>query len=985
VVGLSDIPSPRLPRPGDPAALERGLERWRRRAAAPADAPAGALPVDPDALLHAVFGNSPYLSELLLAEPWIFDRLLRAGPDAVLADLLGELDALGPGNRSRLMAALRQSKRRFALLVALADLAGLWSLEEVTGALGRFADRAIQIALEQALAEVIQRGELAPGTGERRQDDAGVIVLGMGKLGAFELNYSSDVDLIVLFDPERLRYRGRESAMACAVRMTRTLVYLLEHHGRDGYVLRVDLRLRPHPPGHPLALAVEDAEQYYERHGQNWERAALIKARVVAGDADAGERFLRWLQPFLWRKHLDYPAIRDIHSIKRQINAYRGHGTIRVAGHDIKVGRGGIREIEFFAQTQQLILGGRVPEVRAPATCDALAALTEQRWIEPATTAELVQAYRFLRRVEHRLQMVADKQTHRLPERPEQLERFAAFMGHASADDFSTVVRHHLERVETHYAALFESSIDLGGGGALVFTGTDDDPETLATLREMGFARPESVAGRVRAWHHGHIRATRDARARELLTELMPRLLHALAEQADPDAAFTRFDEFARSLPAGVQLFSLFRANPRLLSLVADLMGAAPRLATHLSRHVALFEAMLAPDFFEPVPERPELAAELDRELARARDLQDALDATRRWAQGREFQIGLQVLLGLADGAGAASNLTDIANVVIEALLPRVEAWLAAQHGRIAGGSFVVLGLGKLGSRELTLGSDLDLIFVYDADEATRSDGPRPLAAATYYARLGQRLVSALTAQTPEGRLYDIDTRLRPSGNVGPVACSLTNFARYQREAAQTWEHQALTRARVVAGDPALGERVAAVIRDLLVQPRPADALAREVGAMRARIFREHGTTDCWQLKHAPGGLLEAEFLAQFLQLRFAPEHPWILTTSATLTFERAAAIGAFSLEESASLVRAVRLYRRLQAVLRLSVEDRFDPATAPKGLRQALARAAALGGEFGGPGLDFERLEEHLRASQAAVHAIFTRFCPDPDATPDA
>ncbi|MDX1542288.1 MAG: glutamine-synthetase adenylyltransferase, partial [Geminicoccaceae bacterium] len=499
-------------------------------------------------------------------------------------------------------------------------------------------------------------------------------------------------------------------------------------------------------------------------------------------------------------------------------------------GHDIKVGRGGIREIEFFAQTQQLILGGRVPEVRRPATCDALRALVAERWLERATADELIDAYRFLRRLEHRLQMVADKQTHKLPERAEQLEQFAAFFGCRDGGVLDLAIRARLETVEKHYAALFESSLDLGGGRALVFTGTEDDPQTLQTLAELGFKKPAALAARVRAWHHGHIRATRDARARELLTELMPRLLQALAGQADPDATFARFDDFLSRLPAGVQLFSLFRANPKLLGLVADLMGIAPRLAGHLSQHVVLFDAMLAPDFFEPVPARAELAGELDILLGRARDFQDVLDAARRFTQGREFQIGLHVLLGLADGAAAGRPLTDVAEVVIEALLPRVESWLAEQHGRVEGGTFAILALGKFGSEELTFASDLDLIFVFDAPADARSSGERSLPAATWYARLAQRLVRALTAPTAEGPLFEIDMRLRPSGNLGPVACSIDNFERYQADTAQIWEHQALTRARAVAGDPALADRVEAVVRQTLARSRDADELARSVG-----------------------------------------------------------------------------------------------------------------------------------------------------------
>ena len=965
-----------LPRIGDPAAAERGLARWSRLPEAATCTPPAVL----EPLLASIFGNSPYLSELLLSEPAVLGRMLEIGPDAALDGVLADEAAEPPGNRARLMGNLRRTKRRLALLTALADITGRWPLERTTEVLSRFADLATQQAVDLVLREVAQRGEIELADPDRPQEESGLVVLGMGKLGAFELNYSSDIDLIVLFDPDRLRYRGRESPMAFAVRLTRALVHVLEHRTRDGYVFRTDLRLRPHPPGHPLALSVEDAEQYYERHGQNWERAALIKARVIAGDRLAGQGFLRALEPFLWRKHLDYAAIRDIHSIKRQINAYRGHGRIRVAGHDLKVGRGGIREIEFFVQTQQLILGGRLPELRVPGTCAALHALVDARWLESAIAEELIEAYRFLRRAEHRLQMIGDKQTHSLPARPEQFERFAAFMGYPDSSSLADAVRGHLERVEAHYAALFETSIDLGGGRALVFTGTDDDPDTLVTLAEMGFAQPKAVAARVRAWHHGHIRATRDARARELLTELMPRLLQAIAEQSGPDAAFERFDEFVSNLPAGVQLFSLFRANPRLLGLVADLMGTAPRLAGHLSRHVSLFEAMLAPDFFEPLPEGGALAGELERALHRAGDFQDVLDAARRWAQAREFQIGLHVLLGLLDGDAASGHLTDVAERVIQALLPRAEDWLSAQHGRVAGGAFMVLGLGKLGSRELTIGSDLDLIFVYDAPDDARSDGARPLPAATYYARLGQRLISALSAPTPEGRLYEIDTRLRPSGNLGPVACSVENFERYQLETAQTWEHQALTRARAIAGDPALARRVEAVIRRALLARRDPEALAREVAAMRARIFREHGSDDPWNLKHVRGGLVELEFLAQFLKLRFAPEHPDLLTTGTMETFLRAAADRLLDPQDGAALVRAGRLYHRLQAVLRLAVQEGFHPARAPAGLRQALVRAASNDGTaLPAQAEDFPELEQALAQAQTRVKRVFEALCPLP------
>ncbi len=964
-----------LPKAGDEAQARQQMARWRDAAAdlitdlTPDDGAAGL-----NDQLIALFGNSPFLTDLAFAEPSIVSDVLVKGPDATFEALLAEQPA--DDKRTALMAHLRRTRKRVALLTALADISGIWPLHKVTEALTRFADHATRTALDLALRELIEKGEVLLDNPNNPEPSSGLIVLGMGKLGAFELNYSSDIDLIILFDPARFRPAGKESPMALAVRVARTLVYLLEHRSKDGYVFRTDLRLRPHLPGQPLALSVEDAEIYYERFGQNWERAALIKARVIAGDIEVGDMFLRHIRPFLWRKHLDYAAIRDIHAIKRQINSHRGHGEIRVLGHDLKVGRGGIREIEFFVQTQQLILGGRVPSLRLRGTVETLDKLVAERWLEASTAEDLKAAYGFLRTVEHRLQMVADKQTHQLPEDERGFARFAVFMGYDAPSAFADDVKKNLELVERHYAVLFEDSLDLGAGGALVFTGTEDDPATLSTLGRLGFTRPSEIAKTVRGWHHGHIRATRTSRARELLTELMPELLKELGEQADPDASFQRLNHFMTSLPAGVQLFSLFRANPKLLSLVADVMGSAPRLADYLSHHVGLFDAMLAPSFFEVAAPPVELEEEFVGALSQAEDLQDALDAARRWAQALEFRIGMHILLGQSDGEAASVPLTAVAETVIRGLLPPVERWLEGQYGRVDGGSFAVLGLGKLGSRELTIGSDLDLIFVYHADERARSDGVKALAAETYYARLGQRLVSALTAKTSEGILYEIDTRLRPSGNLGPVACSIESFERYQMDNAQTWEHQALTRCRVIAGPKALRERIEQAIRRALTAERDADKLTADVRSMRERIFKEHGSDDPWNLKHAPGGLVEAEFLAQYLQLRHGHDHPALLSPETASVFERAAGLCIRS-ADSRLLVRAVQLYRRLQALLRLSLDKAIDPKTAPKGLIEALIRTASIDPEIARPGLDIEQLSATLCDLQREVAELFDRHCP--------
>jgi glutamate-ammonia-ligase adenylyltransferase len=970
-----------LPPPADPAAAERALARWEKLAATSSDPAlagfvASTLGGEVRGFLESVLGASSFLAECLLGEPDVLRLWLEQSADQGFEQLRLEAAAVDRSDRVRLMAGLRRSRRRIALLIALADLRGDWPLDRVCAALAGFADVAVGACLDHLLTEAVKRGEIELADKACPAQGSGVVILGMGKYGACELNYSSDIDLIILFDEEVIRC-GAEGPMAVTARLARSLCYLLEQKTRDGYVFRTDLRLRPHLPGHPLTISTDAAELYYERHGQNWERASFIKARAVAGDIPAGEGFLKRLQPYIWRRHLDYAAIRDIHSIKRQINAYRGFGTLRVRAHDIKVGRGGIREIEFFTQTQQLILGGRFPELRSRVTCAALEALADGRWIDQTTAAELSEAYRFLRTIEHRLQMIADKQTQILPDRDSEFARIAAFAGFADPAAFEAAVRRRLETVEHHYAALFEKEADLGGGGALVFTGTGDHPETLHTLTGMGFKDPGTVSRRIREWHHGHIRATRSTRARELLTELTPSIFKALVRQADADAAFRLFDEFVSGLPAGVQFFSLLRANPRLLGLLTDLTGAAPRLAKFLSGNVDLFDAMLAPDFFEPLPDAPALREELTRKLPDARDLEDVLDITRRWAHGRQFQAGLQVMLGLSSAEQQAAALTAIAEVVLGTLLPRAQGWLTGQHGPIPGGRFAVLGLGKLGSRELTTGSDLDLVFVYDAQAEASADTARPLSTATWYARLGQRLVSAISARTAEGRLFEIDMRLRPSGNAGPVASSLGNFERYQMETAQTWELQALTRARAVAGDARLRAEVERVIDGAIRRERDLPALGRDVRHMRERIFKEHGTDDPWNLKHARGGLVEIEFCAQYLQLGFAHAHPGLRTASTAAVFERASAAGVVEADRAGALIEALRLHHGLLAVLRLSLTDRFQPDDSPEGLREALVRIGSEDPMLPASARDFPDLQRRLVETQSAVRQIFDQLCP--------
>jgi len=956
-----------LPAAHDPEAAARAAARLLDAARSeddPSVAAGVAALLERDAgnrLIAAIGGNSPFLAQCLAREPAFLIELATTPPDRLLDHIFADLPP-PQAEETAIMAALRLAKRRTALLTGIADMGGLWPLHKVTGALSRLAETATQLAVRHMLLRLAAAGDIRLRDRGDPARGSGLCVFGMGKLGAAELNYSSDIDLIVLYDQEVVRYTGRKDPQDAFVRLVRGMVRILQERTADGYVFRTDLRLRPDPTVMPVAISMEAAENYYESLGQNWERAALIKARCIAGDMAAGQSFLERIAPFIWRKNLDFAAIDDIHSIKRQIHAARGHAEVTVPGHNIKVGRGGIREIEFFAQTQQLILGGRIRSLRAPATCAALLTLVREGRPARRVAGELIAAYEFLRKLEHRLQMIEDEQTQTLPVDRARLRHVATFMGYDDVAAFETDLRGVLERVQGHYARLFETAPELGsGGGSLVFTGTEDDPETLNTLRAMGYEDVSMVAGRVRGWHHGRIRATRSARARELLTALMPHLLRALAHTASPDDAFRRFDEFLEKLPTGVQLFSLFYNNPNLLEVVAEIMGSAPLLAERLSRNAGLFDAVITNDIMQPLPDRKALAADLKAYLKTARDYQDVLDFTRRFANDRRFMAGVQALRRAIDIRGQGVALSDIADAVLGNLLDAVGAEFSKAHGKVKGGGMAILGLGKLGAREMTFGSDLDLIFVYDNPAgAEQSGGKSPLPVSVYFARLSQRIINALTAMTGEGVLYEVDMRLRPSGNKGPVAVHLDGMAEYQRKEAWTWEHMALTRARVLAGPKPLARRIETLLREVLTAPRDPVKLLVDVVEMHNRLTREHGDTGLWNIKHAKGGLVDAEFITQYHLLLNAAAHPAILTGNTVDAFRNLGKAGVLAPPLAARLAEDAQFMSTLQGLLRLCYDTRRGQTDFPPGLRRLLAKAGGVD--------DFADLEDKLGAVQKRV-----------------
>ncbi len=922
------------------------------------------------AALAAACAHAPYLATLAARDGDVAEAIVGDGAPFVVAAALEAARSAGAvEDFEEVMRLLRVAKRKAHLAIAVADLSGAWSLEEVTGALSDLADSALASALQAAARVVIARGQMrAPAAVDPANPAPGLLLIAMGKHGARELNYSSDIDFSVFYDADVLP-TAEDEPRRLAVRLAQLLVRAMEEVTVDGYVFRTDLRLRPDPASTPIAVSLAAAEVYYQSVGQNWERAAFIKARACAGDIAAGEEFLASLKPFIWRRNLDYAAIADVHSIKRQILARHNRSDIDTGAFDVKLGRGGIRDIELFAQTQQLILGGRDASLRVRGTCDALAALRAAGRVEPGAETTLVEAYGVYRAIEHRIQMLADEQTHKIPADAEGRADLAALAG---CDDWAALDLALLARrraVAAIDAKLFSSEDSLADPlGSLVFTGVEDDPETLETLRGLGFSQPHRVSETVRGWHHGRIRATRSERAREILTAIMPKLLRAIGESGEADTAFARFSDFFAGLPAGVQVLALFQAHPRLLADLADVLGLAPLMADALARRPALLDAMVEPAFARPVaqdaPGRRQAA--LLRLAEEADGFEGAINAARRFHREEALRISLQTLQGRASAAEAGDAHADLAEACVAVLAGVAADEIARLHGA-APGAFVVLALGKFGGRELTARSDLDIMIIYDAADGAESNGARPLAAGDYYAKLSQRLISALSAPTEEGLLYDVDMQLRPSGSKGPVAVRLSTFTHYYATDAWTWELLALTRARIVAGGAALGGRVMDATRAVLGQPRPVATVLADARDMRARMDKERPGGGLWDLKLTPGGMVDVEFVAQTLSLVAGPDTVRPSTIAALDVLQGA---GKLPAADATRLRTALTLYADLQQVLKVCFEDRFEPAIASGRLKALLARLAKAD--------SFAALEKRLSDTQTAVRAAFVRLLAD-------
>jgi glutamate-ammonia-ligase adenylyltransferase len=808
--------------------------------------------------------------------------------------------------------ALRRERSGLALALGIADLADLAPLEQVTTTLSDFADRALKRAISAAIAE--------------RTPDAeprGFAVIALGKHGSRELNYSSDIDLIFLFDPNSLPLKPREEPGQGAVRIGQRVIELLQKRDAEGYVFRVDLRLRPSPEVTPIALPVEAAISYYESSALPWERAAFIRARAVAGDEALGRYFLEAIHPFVWRRSLDFGAVGELQLITRRIRDHYAEGQGFGPGFDLKRGRGGIREVEFFAQIHQLIHGGREPGLRAPATLDALRLLAEDQRIPADEAADMAAAYRLLRTIEHRLQMVDDRQTHSLPADAAALDNVAQLHGLSDGKALLDLLQPAVTRVAAIYGGL-----DQGSGSRL-----PHDPEALeARLQKAGFEEPSSGRLRIESWRSGRARSLRTAAARDAFEAMLPALVDAFGASPDSMRAMNRFDDVVTKTPSGINFYRLLEAQPELTRLLATVLAHAPALAEQLGRRPELLEGLIDASAFEPAPPVDELIGQFARSDRAGEDYQLVLDRVRRRVNERRFALGVQLVAAHADPLEVAAGYAHVAEAAINVLATATVAEFEKVHGRVPGSELLILGLGRLGGEALTHASDLDLIYLFSGTHEAQSDGLKPLRATDYYNRLAPRITAALSVPTAAGPLYDVDTRLRPSGQDGLLAISLPSFAEYQQERAWTWEHMALTRARPIYGSADARALLQRVVEGTLLMPREPAKLLEDATSMRSEMARHKPPNGPFDIKLGDGGLVDLEFAVHTLQLRHGTGlHPQLDRALSALVEEGLAPVEA---------IEAHRLLTRMLVTFRLVSPTSSEP---PPASREMVAKACGL------------------------------------------
>jgi len=910
--------------------------------------------------LGALLGASESIPERIATRPELFTRLFlgdgfrtRTPAERLAAEAVAAADRCG--SEEEIQAALRRIRIREFTAIAARDLAGEATLSEVTEDLSGLAAAALEGAIRFARRQLDGRyGTPRVEQGERAGRECRFVVLGMGKLGARELNVSSDIDLIYLYETDRGTTDGGTAEEPITphqyfVRLGEAITRIVSENTADGLVFRVDLRLRPDGSKGALANSLHAAELYYESWGQTWERGAMIKARPVAGDTDLGSEFLRAIAPFVYRRSLDFTAIEEIQELKDRVDQAAARS--RERGVDVKLGHGGIREIEFFVQTHQLIYGGKDPSLRLRGTEETLSALSAAGIVSEAERRTLVSAYRFLRSLEHRIQYHQERQTHLLPEREEDRGRIARAMGFPGTAEFLSALERHTGAVRAAYGRLFRSEAERAVSEVspeveALFDRELEGEELAGRLKALGFSDPEPAARHLAVLREGPPFTRLPVRARRYLDKIAPWILQRVSEAPDRDMALAHVERFLSAMGARTMFYALLSENRKVIDVLVRLFGRSRYLSGYLLRHPEMLDTFLRKDLSPLVRSKSEMRKELGEALGACADFEEEMDELRRFKNVETLRIGLHDLAGNLSPEEGMFQLSALAEVLLAyaLVLARRETSnrfgvpvTAGEDGR-AEARFCVMGMGKLGGEELTYHSDLDIIFLYrGSGETAPGDGTDPqrfrkLSNHEYFAKVAQRLISILSTVTREGYAYKLDTRLRPSGNAGPLVSSREAFTRYHEESAQLWERQALLKCRFLAGDRDFGRQMEQEIaRYIFDRPLPEGA-TEEIHRLRMRMEKEIGRerSDRLDLKVGRGGIVDVEFAVQFLQLRHGPKHPSVrarATLKALYELRRAEILPE---EEFRILDEGYRFLRSLEVGLRLAQDasiERFDPA----------------------------------------------------------
>lgn len=915
-------------------------------------------------LLEGIFGSSPYLSSLILNNPdWLRENLY-SRPEDFIKSCTERLESLRDHfiPRDQMMQEIRRAKSKLCLGLALGDISGVLDLEKLTQSLSVFAEQAIETALYYAFRHNIGR--------DIDLKHCAVSVIGLGKLGGGELNYSSDIDLIIFYHLEKFakffpEYE-HDKIPSIMKRIVLDVQKILSEVTAHGYVFRMDLRLRPDPASTPLAIEIHSALLYYESRARNWERAAFIKARIVAGDIAFGKEFLDHLTPFIWRTNLDYAGLQDIYDIRHQITSAHGRSNTSLTGYNVKLGRGGIRSIEFYVQMLQMVWGGKIPDLRQRSTLNALKALHKKKFIDTKTTRILTDSYRFLRHCEHRLQMVEDRQTHSLPDNDAELEGFSAFMGYKKAQDFYTQITDIINQIESCYQneTFFHSEKHTEHNLSFaLFTGGRWQERGVEELNKFNFSDSKTVAHTINRWQQGHYRALQTERARSLMSDIFPSLILAFSKTAAPDRAITSFDHFLTTIPAGIQWLSLFKAHPHLLDLLASIMGDAPLIAETLSQFPYLIEAVLEPT--SPLLTKNAFLEECRTRLHYAQNFEKKLDAARDWNRERKFLIYCDLLRGNLDTAKALHYFSAIAQSVVSSLFEVVQEDFERQYGKVEGGEFIVIALGRLGSFQMLPHSDLDLVCLYDYEgDHSSSHGEKKMGTAIYYQRLTQRLLTALSTQTSRGGLYEIDLRLRPFGNAGPLALKRKGFLHYYKNDARLWEFLALSRARPLAGSKNLLRLTTKDIRTILkttTKRFDLPTIQNETAMMREKIAQTHQGKKFWDIKHQRGGAVDVEFILQYLQLIHPDIRP---SPDFTRVIKRLEQGRYLNKDQAETLEQAYHFSSQLLCILQLIFKKDSKPIEFTENQRTLFKNLS--GGET------FQEIEDKMKKMRTKIRKIY-------------